>query len=904
MTTPNVAIRFTAEDDGVAAAVRELSSQLRGLTTQAARTDDAVRQSAKGFNAMARSLADVATAIGVVRLAGFVRETVTAADEIGKLAQKTGASAETLSALAVAGQTADVSLDQLTTSFRFLNKNVSDLRGGSAEAVKAFRAIGLSIEDIKGLSVDQIIRKVFDAIAKLPDGSAKAAAALKLFGRSGTELIPLLNDLSERGIGGAIDKARSLGLLLDTQTTKAAEAFNDSLTEMKQAATGLAGELARGVVPTITALATSTAHAIASLPPGLKALIGNLAAVEGGILGVAAALRVLKLVGLGALLSNPFGLAAVAIGALAAVLLTLSGSADRAKRAYGEFLDTLNTPESIDAERARLEAAIAAKNADIEASRSTFARLGLLKQRKTLEEQLQQLEERAARTPATPDAGGDGVADDALLKARLEARRSGITSELNLEEARNRSLQQMNQEQFDTGLQSLALYFQRRLGLTRESVAAEIKALSAQRALLVAQPAATPADAVRRQSDIANLDRQIEQKRTEGEQKERELLAQRAQLEATYTQQRLAAEAKVQEARGETLAVALAAIDREAAAFRQTLAAQGVSGSAQDAAVKSFTTALQAQAEFNDLSRRVQAVFDQLEQERTRITQAVQVGTLTELQGQQQIAQAEASRLPTLRTLADAMGLFAGTLQNPEMLAQVEALNTQITGLAASSNLAAQEAARFKANLQSAVESDIATFLGDTIDQVDSLREAFLSLALSVVQSIQRIVAELIAARLARGLSSLLGLAGSAGAGGFDPGPQEVVPTTLAFATGGVVPGAGTGDTVPAMLTPGEGVLSRGDMAALGGASGFMELRRQLGGTDWHLPTIRHGVQHLNAGGLVVDNPVAAPSGGSMEATLGLEEGLVVKHLKSSRGNVALREWVRDNRSYIKAAIG
>jgi hypothetical protein len=52
------------------------------------------------------------------------------------------------------------------------------------------------------------------------------------------------------------------------------------------------------------------------------------------------------------------------------------------------------------------------------------------------------------------------------------------------------------------------------------------------------------------------------------------------------------------------------------------------------------------------------------------------------------------------------------------------------------------------------------------------------------------------------------------------------------FPTGGtVLPFAPRGsDTVPAMLTPGEGVLSRGDMSALGGPGGFRTFRRSLHG--------------------------------------------------------------------------
>lgn len=45
------------------------------------------------------------------------------------------------------------------------------------------------------------------------------------------------------------------------------------------------------------------------------------------------------------------------------------------------------------------------------------------------------------------------------------------------------------------------------------------------------------------------------------------------------------------------------------------------------------------------------------------------------------------------------------------------------------------------------------------------------------------------------------------------------------FATGGIVPGFGTGDTIPAMLTPGEGVLTRTAVRGLGGARGLAAIQ-------------------------------------------------------------------------------
>lgn len=68
------------------------------------------------------------------------------------------------------------------------------------------------------------------------------------------------------------------------------------------------------------------------------------------------------------------------------------------------------------------------------------------------------------------------------------------------------------------------------------------------------------------------------------------------------------------------------------------------------------------------------------------------------------------------------------------------------------------------------------------------------------------------------------------------PGVGEM-PEVKKFAKGGYVPGQGSRDTVPAMLTPGEGVLTKKEIAMLGGAAGFKKFRDQL--------------QYYNDGGIV-----------------------------------------------------
>jgi hypothetical protein len=62
----------------------------------------------------------------------------------------------------------------------------------------------------------------------LPDGATKAALAVEIFGKNGMDMIPFLNQGAD-GIRKLKEEALRLGLVMDEETAKAAERFNDNL---------------------------------------------------------------------------------------------------------------------------------------------------------------------------------------------------------------------------------------------------------------------------------------------------------------------------------------------------------------------------------------------------------------------------------------------------------------------------------------------------------------------------------------------------------------------------------------------------------------------------------------------------------------------------------------------------
>ena len=81
--------------------------------------------------------------------------------------------------------------------------------------------------------------------------ATKAALAQDVFGRAGTELLPLFAE-GEAGMAALREQARGLGIVMSGNAAAGAADFNDSLNELKQAALGAFTSFASKLLPKLT----------------------------------------------------------------------------------------------------------------------------------------------------------------------------------------------------------------------------------------------------------------------------------------------------------------------------------------------------------------------------------------------------------------------------------------------------------------------------------------------------------------------------------------------------------------------------------------------------------------------------------------------------------------------------
>jgi uncharacterized phage infection (PIP) family protein YhgE len=197
-------------------------------------------------------------AVAAGALAALTAKSIQNAGALAEMAQKVGASVESLSTLGFAAQQSGLGIEQLQSGLVKLAKNASDTAIGVGTAANGFDALGLSVLNADGSlkATDVLLREVAGKMAQYEDGANKTAIAVSIFGRAGAELIPLLNE-GTQGIAALEEQARALGLEIGTNTAQAAEAFGDKLDQLKALATGLGNDIAKHLLPSLNELAQS-----------------------------------------------------------------------------------------------------------------------------------------------------------------------------------------------------------------------------------------------------------------------------------------------------------------------------------------------------------------------------------------------------------------------------------------------------------------------------------------------------------------------------------------------------------------------------------------------------------------------------------------------------------------------
>ena len=179
---------------------------------------------------------------------GLVKGAIDSADSFGKLADQTGIAANTLQAYVNAGKLAGVSQETIDKGLRRLAQSMREADQGVATYSDSFDALGISVRGTDGTfkTSEQVLGEVADKFATMENGATKAALAMEIFGRSGANLINLLN-------GGAASLTE-FNYAVSNEFAQNAEFFNDQIAVLAIRFDGFKKQLTDALLPALNTI--------------------------------------------------------------------------------------------------------------------------------------------------------------------------------------------------------------------------------------------------------------------------------------------------------------------------------------------------------------------------------------------------------------------------------------------------------------------------------------------------------------------------------------------------------------------------------------------------------------------------------------------------------------------------
>lgn len=183
-------------------------------------------------------------------LTALAMKSASTADTIDKMSQKIGISREAYQELDFICSQSGMDVNKLQNGMKSLVSAMDGAASGTASNVEQFKKLGVSVTDANGnlRNSEDVMWETMEALQNCGNETEKARLATELFGKSGTEMMPLLN-----GASGSIEemknKAHDLGLVLGDEAVNNGVKLTDTMDQMKRSLSAVVTKLGAGLMP-------------------------------------------------------------------------------------------------------------------------------------------------------------------------------------------------------------------------------------------------------------------------------------------------------------------------------------------------------------------------------------------------------------------------------------------------------------------------------------------------------------------------------------------------------------------------------------------------------------------------------------------------------------------------------
>lgn len=241
MAESDIFVRFGADIDPLKRGTKEASSSLQKF-------GDSAKDTSKNLAKMAAVAAVAGAAIGVK----LVKDSLQAIDAQAKLARQLGTSSASMATLDRAAEMSGISMKSIEAGAKNLEVAMGEAAQGTGTAVDTLDRLGLSVSDLEGMTLDQKLLTVNQALNENVPAAERAAAASDLFGKKAGFAI---SQLTPEGIAEAKRQMEGFGLAISDVDAAKIEAANDAMSSIGKAVEGVSQQVTIALAPILEELA-------------------------------------------------------------------------------------------------------------------------------------------------------------------------------------------------------------------------------------------------------------------------------------------------------------------------------------------------------------------------------------------------------------------------------------------------------------------------------------------------------------------------------------------------------------------------------------------------------------------------------------------------------------------------
>lgn len=246
--------------------------------------------------AASKALKGISMFVGgaVAALGGLLKSSVDNADELQKLSDVTGFTAEQLQVMQYQGSALGVELDTMTGAQSKLIKAMAAANTGKSgpnAQAKAFQELGIQVRDSSGHLRDsnEVFNEAITKLGGVKNETDRDALAMQLFGKSAMNLNPLIKaggaQLSEMA-----DEAKKSGAVMSNDAVAGLDNFGDSVDALKLSVQGAIGSAFGKLTPQLDDLTTKIKGLdLSKLTDGISYMLDHLPQIGTAIAGVTGA---------------------------------------------------------------------------------------------------------------------------------------------------------------------------------------------------------------------------------------------------------------------------------------------------------------------------------------------------------------------------------------------------------------------------------------------------------------------------------------------------------------------------------------------------------------------------------------------------------------------------------------